>query len=193
MLISHIPAFKKFIGRTLLKIVGWEAVPLDKDVKKAVAILAPHTSTWDIILGMMIIMATGDDIKWIGKHTLFNWPLGGLLRSLGGIPLNREQAKDTVATIGEKFGQHDHFVCAISPEGTRSYRPYWRTGFYQIALFADVPLALYYLDFKNKVGGCGPILPVTGKKQEDMQKINDFYQNITPRNPHSSAPICFKT
>ena len=184
--------FASRFARMTLRLMGWKATAAPRTLHKAVAVLAPHTSTWDIIMGMLILMATGDRVTWVGKHTLFRGPFAPFLRAMGGIPLNRETARDTVALMAGEFAVKDHLIMMISPEGTRDFRPCWRSGFYHIARTAGVPLVLYYLDFATKTGGCGPLIALSGDAEEDLKKMNAFYGGITPRHPEKFAPICFR-
>ncbi len=179
------------VGRLILRVCGWKVTNLRPDVKRAVAIMAPHTSTWDIWLALASIAATQTKFYWIGKHSLFRGPLGWLFRTLGGVPLNRSQAKDTVKIIAEEFRRREEFTLGIAPEASRSHTARWRTGFNRIALAADVPVKFCYLDYARKECGCGKVVKMTGNIEEDLQVIKDFYNQIMPANPARYSPIRF--
>lgn len=180
---------RRLIGRLILKVLGWQAIPMQHDVKKAVVLMAPHSSTWDIVIGLCMHFATDLKLNWVGKKELFNGPLGGLFRAWGGIPLDREGTSNLVETMVQTIKSQDRFLYGIAPEGTRAYRSSWRSGFYHIACGASVPIIFYYIDFKTKVAGCGPILYPSGDIDSDMEKIRDFYSKIQARNPESCGPI----
>ena len=180
------------IGRIFLFILGWEFVAAKRNIPKAVAVMAPHTSTWDIILGMAYMMASDVKINWVGKQSLFKGPLGIFFSLMGGMPLDRENATDTVGQVVKIFDSKDKFIYGISPEATRDYRPYWRSGFYHIARRANVPMLLFFLDFKTKRVGCGPLIETTGDAKKDLLKIKDFYDTVAAKNPEKMAPIRFK-
>lgn len=182
---------RRLLGRTLLKALGWKAVPMLHKVPKAVIIMAPHSSTWDIIIGLIIKLATGAQFNWVGKKELFKGPLGEFFKYLGGLPLDREGTKNLVDAMIQEFQHRDRLLYGIAPEGSRSYRAHWRSGFYHIAVGAKVPIIFYYLDFKTKIGGCGPIFYPTGDIVQDMEEIRKFYANITPRNPKNCGPMTF--
>jgi len=111
---------------------------------------------------------------------------------MGGMPLDRENATDTVGQVVKIFDTKDRFIYGISPEATRDYRPCWRSGFYHIARRANVPMLLFFMDFKTKKVGCGPLIETTGDVQKDLLKIKDFYDTVTAKNPEKMAPIRFK-
>jgi 1-acyl-sn-glycerol-3-phosphate acyltransferase len=162
------------------------------DTPKAIMIMAPHSSSWDLVIGLAIHGATKLELNWMGKQELFWGPFGRLLRSFGGVPLNREATKDLVASVTGEFRSRERFFLGVAPEGSRSYRPYWRSGFYHMALSAQVPVICYYIDYKTKKGGCGPLIHLTGDVEKDLDAIRRFYEGITPKNPQNVGPIRFK-
>jgi 1-acyl-sn-glycerol-3-phosphate acyltransferase len=160
---------------------------------KFVLIGAPHTSNWDLISALVVKYGTGLNMHWIAKDTAFRWPLGGFLRRLGGIPVNRRSSNNFVAQIVEAFNRIDNLVLAISPEGTRSKSHYWRTGFYYIALGASVPIALGFVDYGQKMVGIGPNFMPTGDIRADFHFIKEFYSGIRGRNPERQGEIKLNT
>lgn len=192
VLLYPIGLIPRAIGRTFLYILGWKFTPAKKGITKAVAIMAPHTSTWDIVIGMAYMMSSEVKINWVGKKSLFTSPLGFFFTLLGGIPLDRENAKDTVGQVVQIFDNSDRFVYGISPEATRDYRPCWRSGFYHIAKRADVPMLLFFMDFKTKHVGCGPMVEATGDIKNDILKIKAFYDTVSAKNPEKMAPVRLK-
>ena len=182
---------RRILGHSILAALGWKASPLEQPVKKAVIIMAPHSSTWDIIIGLLIRLATGIRLQWVGKKELFKGPLGRLFKYLGGIPLDREGTHNLVDAMIKEFAKRDTFLYGIAPEGSRSHRKFWRSGFYHIATGAGVPIVFFYLDFKTKVGGAGPIFHPTGDMHKDLETTREFYSKITPKNPDKCGPIEF--
>ncbi len=157
---------------------GWRLAGALPDVKKYVIIGAPHTSNWDFPLALGLAFCFQVKMFWMGKHTLFRWPLGGVMRWLGGIAVNRSANQNLVAQAVETMRASHKLVLAIPPEGTRSKVRYWKTGFYFIALESETPIVLAFLDFKNKVAGFGPTFMPTGDLEKDMQTIQAFYAPI---------------
>lgn len=176
------------IARGLLRLGGWTAVGDKLDVPKAVIIAAPHTSNWDGLWALTYKVSIGFDARFFGKHTLFWFPLGILLRSLGGIPLDRSKAGSAVDQAATAFAENESFYFALAPEGTRRWRPHWKTGFYRIAEKANVPVVLAFMDYANRRIGFGPTIQLTGNRDADMARIAEFYADVGGRHPEKAAP-----
>ncbi|GAB5603486.1 lysophospholipid acyltransferase family protein [Thermus sp. FJN-A] len=157
--------------------------------RKYVLIGAPHTSNWDFFVGILALWALGIRARWLGKKELFRPPLGPLLRLLGGIPVDRSRREGLVDQVAEVLRQEEEIAILITPEGTRSQAPFWRTGFYYMALKAGVPIALGYADFPRKEVGIGGYLWPTGDLEGDFAKIRAFYQDKVGLKPKRQGPI----
>jgi 1-acyl-sn-glycerol-3-phosphate acyltransferase len=172
----------------VLKIFGWRRAGVVPDAPKFVMIAAPHTSNWDFPVGLAIILAFKIKMYWLGKEPIFKWPFGTFFKWLGGIPVNRSKSGDVVSQTIQTIKEHERIVMVIAPEGTRKKVNHWKTGFYYIAMGANVPLAMGFIDYLRKEGGFGPTLMPTGNIEADMEKIRAFYQNITAKIPDKSTP-----
>ena len=172
----------------VLKIFGWRRAGVVPDARKFVMIAAPHTSNWDFPVGLAIILAFKIKMYWLGKEPIFKWPFGTFFKWLGGIPVNRSKSGDVVSQTIQTIKEHERIVMVIAPEGTRKKVNHWKTGFYYIAMGANVPLAMGFIDYLRKEGGFGPTLMPTGNIEADMEKIRAFYQNITAKIPDKSTP-----
>ena len=179
------------IARLILKMCGWETVGELPALDKAVFVAAPHTSNWDGIWLLVYKVALKVDIRFLAKHTLFWWPLGTLLRALGAMPIDRSVANDTVQQLTDSFAAEDHLFLALAPEGTRHWKPYWKTGFYQIAKSANVPIVLAFIDYKDRKLGVGITLPDDQTMQQDLAMIRDFYAPFTAYTPGRRGPVEF--
>lgn len=162
---------------------GWKAVGTLPAVNKYVCIAAPHTSNWDFIWTICLALKLRLKVFWMGKHTLFKGPAGPLMRWLGGIPIDRTKAGNTVAHAIDAFAENEKLILIIPPEGTRAKTRYWKTGFYHIANGAGVPIAMGFLDFTLKMGGFGPAFIPTGDIDADMELIKGFYSNVSGKHP----------
>ena len=148
-------SFSKRAGLALAKLTSWK-VKIEQTIPdKCVIIGAHHTSSWDLPLALMYFAASNLPMKWVMKDTMFFFPLGLLWKSLGGIPVNRRVRGNFVDKMLHEFQTRDAFMLVIAPEGTRSYAQYWKSGFYYIALRAQVPILMGFLDFKRKAIGIG--------------------------------------
>lgn len=141
----------------------------------AVLIGAPHTSNWDFVFMLAISWRHGLAPKWLGKHTLFKAPFGGLMRALGGIPVNRAEPGKLVEEIVARARTGNRFFLVVTPEGTRQRRTYWKSGFYRIARDANLPVVLGFVDSTTRTAGLGPTITLSGDVTADMNKIRDFY------------------
>ncbi len=175
--------FSRGFWRVALRMAGWDFEGEIPTLSKFVLIAAPHTSNWDFPIVMSIALALGLDAHWIGKHTLFRWPLGRLLHWLGGIPVVRSEQRGVVAQMVDAFEGHDRLVFAVAPEGTRKQVDRWKTGFYHIALGAAVPIFPAYFDYPRKVVGVGPPLMPSGDLEADIESLKAFYASFTGKNP----------
>jgi 1-acyl-sn-glycerol-3-phosphate acyltransferase len=157
---------------------------LPPEGRKSVLIAAPHTSNWDLPYMLMVGFAMGLNIYWMGKVQIFRFPFGPLMRWLGGIPVQRENANNLVAASAEALKSATGSVqLVVPPEGTRSKVRYWKTGFYYIAMGAQVPIVMSFLDYGNKVSGLGPMFEPTGDIEADMVRIKAFYAPFKGKNP----------
>ena len=171
-------------SQQFLKLAGWRVDgALPPDTPRAVLIAAPHTSNWDLPYTLMVAFVLGLNGYWMGKASLFRFPFGGLMRWLGGIPVERSMSNNLVAASAQAIRDADGPVhLLVPPEGTRSKTRYWKTGFYYIALEAKVPILMAYMDYAQKRSGLGPVLLPTGDIEADMQKVKTFYAPFKGRN-----------
>ncbi len=156
--------------------MGWTIKSqYDPKIKKAVVIGAPHTSNWDFPLGVMALRVLGIKINIIAKHTLFFFPLGFIMRFFGAVPLDRKNSKNFVKGTAALFQRADQLWVGLSPEGTRKKVESWKTGFYYLAMEANVPIVFAYLDYEKKEMGIGEYIVPTGDFKADLQLIKNFY------------------
>ncbi len=163
-------------ARWVLGKLGWSTEGMLPNHKKFVVIAAYHTSNWDFLVAMTFIFALGVQISWIAKHTIFRWPFRALLRALGGKPVNRKHHQGLVQRAVDLFEEHEKFVLAITPEGTRSRVGHWKTGFYHIATGAEVGILPVYFDYPGRKVGIGSLFTPTGNREKDMAALHRFYQ-----------------
>ncbi len=183
---------KKLIARAFLWLLGWKPEGRRPAARKYVLIAAPHTSNWDLPIMLALAWAFDVEVSWIGKHTLFAWPYGWLMRFLGGIPIRRDRSENRVQQMARAFEEAESLALGVPAEGTRSYVPHWKSGFYHIALAAKVPIVMGYVDFARKRGGFGPELVPTGEVTHDMDKIRSFYSDKAGKYPDCFGDVRLK-
>lgn len=162
-------------GRIALRLMGWHIQGEFPDVPRVMAIVAPHTTNWDFIVGVAAKFGLGLDVSWLGKHTLFKPPMGPLFRWLGGIPVDRTASHDVVTQTIQAFNEHERLVIVITPEGTRKKVERWRTGFYHIAFGAHVPILAIVFDWKRRIIHIGPTFTPTGDVSRDLPEIQSLF------------------
>lgn len=177
------------ISAWLVKILGWTVHAEFPDTEKYVLIVAPHTSNWDFPLGILAKTALKLDARWMGKHTLFRWPVGWFFRALGGVPVRRDQALNMISQMADLFAGPGPMVLALAPEGTRIKKDHWKTGFYHIARAAQVPIAMAYLDYENREVGLGGTFYPSDDISEVFVKIRAFYRDRNGKYPEKQSLI----
>jgi 1-acyl-sn-glycerol-3-phosphate acyltransferase len=174
--------FKAFC-RLLMKLTGWRFEGDLPALPSYIITVAPHTSNWDFIVGVMARGALGERIRFLGKHQLFIPPWGWFFRAIGGSPVDRRKNNNLVDAVSALFEEDSEFKLALAPEGTRSNVSRWKTGFYHIAVKANVPIVTVGLDFAERKVVLGAARATTGDMQADMDAIIAFYRGIRGRYP----------
>ena len=182
----------KFLAGKFLELTGWEPAGAKPAVSRYVMIAAPHTSNWDLPYLLALAWIFDVKVSWMGKHTLFSWPMGWVMRRLGGIPIRRDRRGNMVQQMAAAFRERESLALVVPAEGTRSYVPYWKSGFYHIALAAEVPIVLGYLDFARKRGGFGPAIQPTGDVRRDMDQIRAFYADKVGKHQDQTGEVRLK-
>lgn len=180
------------LALAILNRLGWRLKVKLPAERKFVIIGAPHTTNWDGVFMVLVDAALGINLNFIGKDSLFRWPLGGLMRRLGGIPVNRRERTNFTEQMVQQFRQRDELVLVISPEGTRGKTTRWKSGFYYIALGAGVPILMGSIDYPHKVIELEQLLIPTGDIQADFEKIRAYYAPIKGKYPHKQGEITLK-
>lgn len=178
--------FSRWIGRTALSILGWEMVGDTPTIPKTIIIAAPHTSNWDLIIALSGMLTLGMPINFMMKREAFFWPLGGLWKYLGGIPVDRKSKNDLTTQISDWIQREEVMWIAITPEGTRSSVPGYRKGYLRIAAAAGVPVYLFGVVAPTKKIVLHGILPTTDDMDADAiahhAYVTERYTGIKSKN-----------
>lgn len=179
----------KLLARFIFWITGWTVGgEWPEGLKKAVLIAIPHTSNWDLLYARAAFYILDVPVRFTIKKEVMVGPLGWLIKGLGGIAIDRKRVSGkrkqtyTDAMIS-MLKDRDQLVIMVTPEGTRSYAPKWKSGFYHIAMGAEVPVVIGYLDYKLKEAGIGPVIYPSGDRDQDIRIMQDFGRKITPKYP----------
>lgn len=182
------------LARWTLKMLGWRLDFEGFPARHGVAIVYPHTSNWDFPIGMLAKWALGVPAHFWGKDSLFKFPLvGAWMRWVGGIPIDRRSSRGVVGQMVHVFDQHkqnDQLLwLGLAPEGTRSFTPGWRSGFYQLALGAQVPLALVKLDWGQRRFSVVDFYDLTGQVERDYAHMAQVFAGVKGFHEHQMGPI----
>jgi 1-acyl-sn-glycerol-3-phosphate acyltransferase len=176
-----------WLGRVLMRLSGWRFEGEVPDVRKMVLIVAPHTSNWDFPVGLQAKLALRLGGTFIGKHTLFRWPLGIFMRWLGGIPVNRSAAAGFASEVALVLRDADQMTVVIAPEGTRKRIPQWKSGFYRIAVEAGAPILPVGFDYPRKVVFFAPLFHPSGDYEKDLPRLRSHYRAEMGKTPSNYA------
>jgi len=179
------------LARKSLDLFGWRFETEKLPEKKYVLLAWPHSTNWDGLLLVTLARSVDLRLEWMVKDDWVKGPMRPLMNRIGAVPINRARSSNMVDQMIAEFARREEFVLAIPPEGTRKRADHWRSGFYRIALGANVPVAPGYLDFSRKRAGIGPAIPMTGDVRVDMDRIRAFYakQAAVAHDPSKVGPI----
>ncbi len=180
--------FRARLARFVLALFRWKLGGPPPLLKKYVIVAAPHTTWADGVWMLAFAWSWGLNVRWMGKASLARGPLGWIPRRLGIIPVERSAPHKLVANMAEQFARHDELLLSTPPEGTRDRREFWKSGFYQIALAARVPICLSYLDYAAREAGFGPCFMPCGEASADMDRVRAFYKASWGKNPALFTP-----
>lgn len=166
---------------------GWRLEGEDFIPPRCVILGAPHTSNWDFVFFLGATHQLGIEPAFMGKHTLFKWPLTRFMFDMGGVPVNRSTGGNYVEGLVAEFKRRTRLALVIAPEGTRSATKGWRSGFYHIALGAGVPIVPAWVNHATMRGGIGPALMPSGDFRADMARIAAFYRSVLPGHPRNDG------
>ena len=175
------------LGRWVLRRMDWCSEGPFPDQPKLVIAIAPHSSAWDFIIGAAFLYVMGLRVAFIAKHTLFFWPLGGFMRWLGGIPVNRSQPEDLTDVMAAAFSKRGQLWLAITPEGTRTEGARFKSGFYRIARAAGVPILPVYFNYRRRVTGFLPLLQAGDDVAAGVEQVRELLKQHGARRRSSAA------
>lgn len=177
----------------LLRLFGWRTVLVWPPEPKGIIVVYPHTSNWDFIIGLLFKVGHGLPANWVGKAEMFPAPFSGLLQWLGGIPVDRRRATGFVDALLAEYRRRQWMWLAIAPEGTRSHADYLKSGFYQLALAADLPIGFGCIDYATRTASIDTYVRFTGDRERDMQTMRDYYAGKRGHRPELAGEIRLKS
>jgi 1-acyl-sn-glycerol-3-phosphate acyltransferase len=178
-------ALLRALGRGALALLGWRFVGRFPNVPKCVVVVAPHTSNWDFVIGIAAMFALGLRIRYLGKHTLFRFPLAAFMRATGGIPVDRNAALGVVEAAVETLKREERIVLGIAPEGTRKRVEQWKSGYYRIATGAGVPILPIAFDYSQRAVVLMELFQPTGDHARDEALLRAPFKAQMARHPEA--------
>ncbi len=185
------------LAAAVLRLAGWQVRFNGLPARQGVAIVYPHTSNWDFVIGLLAKWSIGIPVTFWGKDSLFRVPLfGRWLRWVGGHPVDRSSPNGIVGQMARELTEakaRDEFMwLALAPEGTRQVQDSWRSGFYHVALRANVPLALGYFDFAERVVSVEKFIMLSGDLEQDIRCVAEYLAHRVGKRPVDAAPVRWK-
>ena len=179
--------FTRALGYSIMRCTGWRVTGEILNQPKFIVIVAPHTSNWDFVHGMIAVFALGLRVSWMGKNTLFRQPYGGLMRWLGGVSIDRSAPHGIVKQTVDAFNARPQLVLGITPEGTRSRVDQWKMGFYHIAKSSGLPIVPVFFDYPARTIGFGEPLFPGDNAEADLEKLVTFYRGHLGKRPENQT------
>ncbi len=174
---------KKNWAYRVMNWLGWTIKNEFELPRKTVICLAPHTTNWDFVYGVLFKIAVRLKANFFIKKEWFRFPTNRFMRSMGGIPIDRDKKTRMTDLIASEFAKYEELRIAVTPEGTRSKTKDWKRGFYTIAEKANVPIVLAYIDYKKKELGFAKIYTISGDFDKDIIEIKNFYSQFSGKHP----------
>ncbi len=173
----------------VLGLLGWRVDVTWPPEPKCVIVVYPHTSNWDFFFGYLARLACGLPVQWMGKDELFHWPVAGIFRRMGGIPVNRREHSGMVREMANEFRRRSWLWLVVAPEGTRRHVDHWKSGFYRLALLADVPVGLAFIDYRSRAVGLSTYVRMSGDEDADVARIRNAYAGVIGKRPAQAGRI----
>jgi len=180
----------RLFSKLVFKIAGWRVEgEFPSDIKKYICIVGPHTSAWDFVMSVLARSLLGVKSSYLGKSQLFKWPYGILFRALGGNPVYRDRSNNLVDQVAELFDKKEEFVIALAPEGTRKKVDKIKTGFYHIAVKANVPIVMVGMDYHQKFFEIRKPFYPSGVLEKDMPQIIEYLSKFKGKNEEDGITL----
>ena len=164
-------------SRLLCLILRWKVVVTEIKPKSYVILMAPHTTNWDFFALLATALAYKQSIHWAGKKSLFKGPLAWFFRWCGGFPIYKQPGQGTVECCVAWFKKNPNFILGVAPAGSR-FKAQWKSGFYHIAVQAQVPIVMGYIDRANRCSGIKGVFQPSGNYDEDITLMKEYYREL---------------
>lgn len=175
----------KWLATKLLKLFSWQIVGELPNENKFIMAVAPHTSNWDFIVGVLVKLHLQLKLNFLGKDAIFFWPFNLWLKSIGGIPIDRSSSHGVVGQMVGEFNQAEQLILALAPEGTRSKVNEWKSGFLHIANQASIPVVPVQIDYLNKQVIFLESRKISNDIERELYDFKALFDKQCAKNPHN--------
>ena len=175
---------RKKLGQFIFRVLGWKFEGELPNEPKLIVAGAPHTSNWDFLIALAVILSFGVKMSVLMKKEAFFWPISKVWNWFGFIPVDRNASTGLVGEAVKHFDSHSKLWVGVTPEGTRSKTKQWKTGFLRIAHQAKVPILLMSIDYPSKTWRFGRVIQTSGDHDKDLAEIQEYFSAFTGRKPH---------
>ncbi len=183
----HLPrrgnGLSRWLGRMLMRLCRWHVEGEIDQSAKLLLVMAPHTSWWDFTMNFGVLLAMGLRASWFIASKYTGGFIGGMLRVMGAVPVERSVHSDMVGQMTGRFAAADRFVLAIFPEGTRKPVAVWKSGFWHIAKQAGVPVQLVAVDYARRATVFGPVIDLSDDKEQDIRRMRAYFHPAMAKRP----------
>ncbi len=181
---------RRFLAKAYLRLIGWTILGTPPDREHiGILLAAPHTSNMDFPLMLSTAYASNLRPKYLAKKELFNGPAKYWWTITGGVPIDRKNPGTIVEDLTRRASSGESFILVIAPEGTRKLTTGWKSGFYRIAMDAEIPVTPCSVDSVTKEIWFGPTFRLTGDVSADMDRMREFYEDKRGVDPSKKSPV----
>lgn len=173
----------RWLGRATLHLLGWRVTGSWPDEPKLIVAVAPHSSNMDFILSVAVFWGLGLKTSYLAKRSLFRFPLGIIMRGLGGIPVDRNSPRGMVEELSDRFRRQEQLVIGITPEGTRGKVREWKSGFARIAVQIGIPVLPAVISYRERIIYLRPVIEAVGSVEDVLTATKAAAAIGSPRNP----------
>ena len=166
----------KGFAKLLMRLMGWkgeyEGIPT---VDKCIIIGVPHTSAWDFVISWAYYTSAGKVANVLVKKEFFFWPMGYIVRKMGGLPIDRSKGANVIRQTIQLINENDRIHLALTPEGTRKFTKKWKAGFHIIARETGIPIYLGCFDWGRKTISIFEPFEITENATADINRMKAYY------------------
>ena len=173
-------------GFILKYLLGWKIKGEFPNIKRSIIIFAPHTSYWDGLYGKLYLMQLDVNYRFLSKKEFFKFPLKYFFKIYGSIPVSK--TKGDIDYVVELINIRHELHIVLSPEGQLAKTIRWKKGYYYMAVRANVPIVVGYIDYKKKEIGIKKVIYNPTDISIVRKEIAQLYSDVSAKYPENFSP-----